>query len=227
MINKSVDNAVLDTVLEKAFADAFEREVQELESLEPAPKEMPEKYRRKERRYYNRKMRSGPRGWTVFGKIAACLLICLGLGLSVMAASPAIRASVWNSVIDFYEKYVSMDFSYGRGKSVTIGDFQLNYVPRGYLLGYVQDTRVGGKYRFVNVDGEYFVVSYYDMEDASSNYSNENGEFKKIELNNIEAYAIDYENGVCSIIWKMNGYQFTIDGSIQYTELKKIAENIS
>lgn len=227
MINKSVDNAVLDTVLEKAFADAFVREMKELESMELEPKEIPEKYRRQERRYYRRKMRSGSQIWNVFGKIAACLLICLGLGISLVVASPSIRASVWDSVVEFYEKYVSMDFTYERGKSVQIGDYQLNYIPRGFLLGYAQDSRIGGKYRFVNVDGDFFIVSYYDMEKSKINYNNEGRDFIKTEVSGYDAYAIDYENGLVSLIWQTSENIFTIEGNITYAEMKKIAENLS
>ena len=41
MINKSVDNAVFDAILRKAFTEAFEREVTEIEAQPSAAEALP------------------------------------------------------------------------------------------------------------------------------------------------------------------------------------------
>lgn len=227
MINKSVDKAVVDAVLEKAFADAFDREMAELEKEELPDKEMPAKYKRIERRYYNKKMGIRSRGYAVFCRAAASVLIFIGVGFSLMMMSPTIRASVWNSVVEFYETYMALDFSAKEKKNVVIGDYTLGYVPRGYILGFEQKTRIGGKYRFVNGEGGKFTVSYYLSEKTDIKYDNENREFKKVLINGIDAYMIEYDANNCTLIWELGMVSFSIEGNIQFEEIKKIAKNIS
>jgi len=226
MINKSVDKAVADAVLEKAFADTFERELADLEKEELPNKEIPEKYKRIERRHYNKRMGIHSRGYTVFLRAAVCMLIFIGMGFSVMMLSPAIRASVWDSVIEFYEKYIAMDFSNKENRSIAIGEHTLGYVPKGYILGFEQKSRIGGKYRFVNGEGGKFTVTYYNSERANIKYDNENREFQKIQIGEIEAYFVEYDSDNRVIIWETDGFSLSIDGNLKFSEMKKIAENI-
>lgn len=225
MINKSVDNAVFDAILRKAFTEAFEREVAEIEAQPAAAEALPEKYRRAERKYYNKKMKQSSGTYAVLRKIAACILICLSVGFAALMAIPTVRASVWDSVVNFYEKYIKFDFNVTAGGEETIGDYTLGYVPDGFVRTDAMETPLKNVYKYEN--GNYiFSVKYYYPEGNTIAYDDENGKIHIIEINGVDGYLIEYLGGRYSLTWQNNKAVFTIDGDLSVDEMIKIAEKI-
>ena len=224
MINKSVDNAVFDAVLRKAFTEAFEREVAEIEAQPSAAEALPEKYRRAERKYYNKKMRGASGTYAVLRKIAACILICLSVGFAALMAIPTVRASVWDSVVNFYEKYIKFDFNVTAGGEETIGDYTLGYVPDGFVRTAEVEELTGNGYRYENKESNFY-VSYY-TKNRAINYDDENGKTHIVGINGVDGYMVEYLDGTYAIVWRHNNAVFTVDGDISVHEMIKIAEKI-
>ena len=226
MINKSVDNAVFDAILRKAFTEAFEREVAEIEAQPAAAEALPEKYRRAERKYYNKKMRGASGTYAVLRKIAACILICLSVGFAALMAIPTVRASVWDSVVNFYEKYIKFDFNVTSVGEETIGEYTLGYVPDGFVRTSAVENSAKNKYRYENGE-HYFAVGYYVSEESSISYDDEKGRVELIRIRDRDGYCIVYSDGSTSIVWKVDKTVFSLGGNVTTAELIKIAENIS
>lgn len=226
MINKSVDNAVFDAVLRKAFTEAFAREVAEIEAQPSAAESLPEKYRRAERRYYNKKMKKSSGTYAVLRKIAACILICLSVGFAALMAIPTVRASVWDSVVNFYEKYIKFDFNVTSSGEETIGEYTLGYVPDGFVRTSAVENSAKNKYRYENGE-HYFAVGYYVSEESSISYDDEKGRVELIRIRDRDVYCIVYSDGSTSIVWKVDKTVFSLGGNVTTAELIKIAENIS
>ena len=225
MINKSVDNAVFDAILRKAFTEAFEREVAEIEAQPSAAGALPEKYRRAERKYYNKKMKQSSGTYAVLRKIAACILICLSVGFAALMAIPTVRASVWDSVVDFYEKYIKFDFNVAAIGEETIGDYTLRYVPDGFVRTAAMETALKNVYKYEN--GNYiFSVKYYYPEGNTIAYDDEGGEMHIIDIDGEDGYLIEYDGGWQSFTWQKNDAIFTVDGNLSANEMIKIAKNI-
>lgn len=224
MINKSVDNAVFDAVLRKAFTEAFEREVAEIEAQPSAAGALPEKYRRAERKYYNKKMRGASGTYAVLRKIAACILICLSVGFAALMAIPTVRASVWDSVVNFYEKYIKFDFNVTSSGEETIGEYTLGYVPDGFVRTDALEESMRNKYRYENQES-YFCISYY-TEYREFNYDDENGQIHIIDVNGTDGYFVEYFDGTSALVWRYDNAVFTVDGDISVSEMVKIAEKI-
>lgn len=225
MINKSVDNAVFDAVLRKAFTEAFAREVAEIEAQPSAAESLPEKYRMAERRYYNKKMKKSSGTYAVLRKIAACILICLSVGFAALMAIPTVRASVWDSVVNFYEKYIKFDFNITACGEETIGDYTLGYVPDGFVRTDAMETNAKHKYRFENE--EYvFTIRYYYSKNCLS-YDDEKGKVYIVKINGTDGYMVEYLDGTYTLVWKNKNAVFSVDGNISSKEIIKIAENIS
>ena len=225
MINKSVDNAVFDAILRKAFTEAFEREVAEIEAQPSAAGALPEKYRRAERKYYNKKMKQSSGTYAVLRKIAACILICLSVGFAALMAIPTVRASVWDSVVNFYEKYIKFDFNVTAGGEETIGEYTLGYVPDGFVRTDAMETPLKNVYKYGN--GQcIFNIEYYYPEGNTIAYDDENGKIHIIEINGVDGYLIEYLGGRYSLTWQNNKAVFTIDGDLSVDEMIKIAEKI-
>ena len=225
MINKSVDNAVFDAILRKAFTEAFEREVAEIEAQPSAAEALPEKYRRAERKYYNKKMKQSSGTYAVLRKIAACILICLSVGFAALMAIPTVRASVWDSVVNFYEKYIKFDFNVTSVGEETIGEYTLGYVPDGCVRTDEVEESTRNKYRYEDQE-RYFCISYYYTEYKEINYDDENGEIHIIDIDGKDGYMVDYLDGTHAIVWRHNNAVFTVDGDISVSEMIIIAEKI-
>ena len=225
MINKSVDNAVFDAILRKAFTEAFAREVAEIEAQPSAAESLPEKYRRAERRYYNKKMKKSSVIYAVLRKIAACILICLSVGFAALMAIPTVRASVWDSVVNFYEKYIKFDFNVTSVGEETIGEYTLGYVPDGFVRTDEVEESTRNKYRY-EAQERYFCISYYYTEYKEINYDDENGKIHIIDVNGADGYFIEYGGERHSLTWQKNGAIFTVDGNLSTNEMIKIAEKI-
>lgn len=226
MINKSVDNAVFDAVLRKAFTEAFAREVAEIEAQPSAAESLPEKYRREERKYYNKKMKQSSGTYKVLRKIAACILICLSVGFAALMAIPTVRASVWDSVVNFYEKYIKFDFNVTAGGEETIGEYTLGYVPDGFVRTDAMETAVKNIYKYENGQ-RVFCISYHCSKEKTIAYDDEKGVMRNIKINGIDGYMIKYSDGKFTLVWENNDIVFTVDGNLSSKELFKIAENIS
>ena len=226
MINKSVDNAVFDAILRKAFTEAFEREVAEIEAQPSAAESLPEKYRRAERKYYNKKMKPSSGTYKVLRKIAACILICLSVGFAALMTIPTVRASVWDSVVNFYEKYIKFDFNVTAGEKESIGDYTLGYVPDGFVQTSAVETDAKNKYRYESA-GNYFCISYYITEYKGLNYDEEGGTVHSVKINDTEGYVVEYFDGTYTLVWQDNDTIFTVDGNILLKVLMRIAEKIS
>lgn len=224
MINKSVDNAVFDAILRKAFTEAFEREVAEIEAQPAAAEALPEKYRRAERKYYNKKMKQSSGTYAVLRKIAACILICLSVGFAALMAIPTVRASVWDSVVNFYEKYIKFDFNVTSVGEETIGEYTLGYVPDGFVRTDAMVESMRNKYRYENQES-YFCIIYY-AKNREINYDDENGKVHIVDINGVDGYLIEYLGGRCSLTWQNNKAVFTMDGDLSVDEMIKIAEKI-
>ena len=226
MINKSVDNAVFDAILRKAFTEAFEREVTEIEAQPSAAESLPEKYRRAERKYYNKKMKQSSGTYAVLRKIAACILICLSVGFAALMAIPTVRASVWDSVVNFYEKYIKFDFNVAAIGEETIGEYTLGYVPDGFVRTVEVETPMRSVYIYENGQSAFY-IRYQCSKDNTIAYDDENGVMRSIEINGIDGYMIKYPNETYVLVWEYNHTVFTVDGNIDSKEIIKIAENIS
>jgi len=226
MINKSVDNAVFDAVLRKAFTEAFAREVAEIEAQPSAAESLPEKYRRAERRYYNKKMKQSSVTYAVLRKIAACILICLSVGFATLMAIPTVRASVWDSVVNFYEKYIKFDFNITACGEETIGDYTLGYVPDGFVRTVMRETPVRNVYTYESGQNVFNIEYYYSKSNTLA-IDDEKGNIYVIKINDMDGYMIEYYDGTYALVWRCNDVVFTVDGNIDSKEIIEIAENIS
>ena len=164
--------------------------------------------------------------YAVLRKIAACILICLSVGFAALMAIPTVRASVWDSVVNFYEKYIKFDFNVTSVGEETIGDYTLGYVPDGFVRTSEMETDAKKKYRYENGQHTFSIVCYYSEKNTIA-YDDEQGVMRSIKINDIDGYLVEYFDGTYTLVWEYNHTVFIVDGDISFKEIIKIAENIS
>lgn len=223
MSKNKINEAVFDTVLAQAFMDEFEQEMDELEKEPLEHKELPEKYRKIERRYYNRLYGNKTKKYLYLRRAVACILLCMSIGFACLMAAPNVRATVWESVVTFYEKYLKIDF--GTDKGEQIGDFYAGYIPDGFVRTDVFETHFQNMYQYEN-DSLIFTINYY-RDTNNIDFDQEQGDLYPIRINGQEAYWFDYNNGTIVMVWKIDNISFAIEGNISLKEMLDIAEKIS
>ncbi|MBQ4575606.1 MAG: DUF4367 domain-containing protein [Clostridia bacterium] len=224
MVNKKLDEAVLDTVLEQAFAEAFKRDIAKIEEENKDMPEHPKKYVDIERAYYKKMTKPKTSGMLVFRKVAACIMAVLSVGFITVLAVSDVRASVWDSAVSLFEKYASFSTK-TKDNSLQLGEYSMGYLPKEFELTKTNSNEYINEYTFSN-GADYFLITEYKTNESKIDYDYENGEYKKIIINGNEAFLISYSTNDSMIIWLHNEKSFSIEGTININILIKVAENI-
>ncbi len=225
MINRKVDEAVFELLLTHAFRDAYARETERAEAEGEACPAPSAAHRRQEKRYYRRKRRGTLRVSTVLARTAACLLAFMGIGFGAMLFSQPVRAAVWDTVITVFEKYFVFDAP-TEEPALVLDGHTFGYIPEGFELVDSQVLERVSRYQFSN-GSEEFVIGFSSSDAMALQWNSEDGALSKIELNGIEAYWKESENGYGVLFWTANGQTIYVQGNIGQFTIKNIAKNIS
>ncbi len=225
MINKKVDDAIFEVILTHAFREAFAQEMEQIEAEDSQPAQPSEKYQKQEQRYYKKMQRKPVKSATIVRVIAACAAayICLSSGL--MLFSPPVRAAVVDTVVGFFEKYVTVDVS-DKDNSVAIGEYTMGYVPKGFDLINIHQTSQFNCYVFASSTERFQVYTYFS-DKLLLKYDNEKTNLTSTKINDIDAYIVAGDDGNYVLFWRMDNVTVSVEGDISIHVMKKIAEEIS
>lgn len=228
MKTPSMDETIFDAVLTRAFADAAEAELAEIERDCPQTVDYPEKYRKIERKAYRKRWGGGFR-WTRTMQRAAAWILVIGLaGGALLMMVPEVRAGFRNLVATSFEKYITFEsVTTSATCSDKKGDYCFEYMPENYVET-EYSNKLGVKYKFESIiDDTYFKISYYPCNSISFRYDNEHSIVKEYEINGNNAYLIYFEiDEDYTLTWNDGVNIFRIDGNISSDEILKIARNI-
>ena len=224
MVNKKIDEAVFDVLLEHAFADVIEEDVKKLqEETEPCTisAEMDLKIRKMISQVGKRDNRM--RTKTVIRAASIVLVVLLNVSLIGLLLVPSVNAEVKNVFSDLFDRYVSYETVRNNRRTVTTSEYEIGYIPDGFEVIILEDDLValremnqGDAYISINISNEDIGRMSMDMENSESNV---------IKINGIDAtlYCINEEY----ILFWYDGYHFiSIYSNIDESDLIKIAKDI-
>jgi hypothetical protein len=226
MVNNKIDEAVFDTILTHAFSDVFLRELDNLYIDNKSEYYPTKKHKKAARRAFKLKMRRQTGIYIYARRAAAIILIMFSLGFGMMMATPSIRASVCDTVANFYDKYISFNFM-NKSQNITLSEYTLGYMPDGFELTDKFETNLQNQYTFKK-DDITIIFSYSDSSAYNIQYDNENTKVENFLINNQTAYillSLD-DSDIISIIWGDEKITFKLSGNINKEELIKIAEKV-
>lgn len=234
MIKKSVDDAVLDAILAKAFEEAAERDLAEMEPDPEAARRYPEAYKKMERKRYNQAKRRGASSRSrssftpVLKRVVSFVLIIGFVGCCLMLSAPKIRAEFAGLVTRFFEKCFSITLPTNVTTYET-ENFTFGYIPDSFLDANVFDTLYASTYLFASEYNDCnFTIKIYKGINTISQNDAENTGVDKIHINDYPGYAIDSaKDNEKRIVWTDNTNLYHVFGNLSMTELIKISENIS
>jgi len=226
-MSEKMNDKINETILREAFKEAAEQEIAELEAMDievPSPTE-------KQRKEIEKAIQNSARRpkWNVhrFWKCAAMIAITFCVAASVILFQPKVRASVWDFVVSFYEKYLSFDFD-KKEPSVEyeFGDHVITYMTEGFILTDTQANPLKTILNFTNGE-ESIRITSYKTELTSLSLDFGQAVKKDLTINGCSGYIVSQkDSGMKWLAWGDDSKAFLIKSTISEKELKKIAENI-
>lgn len=222
---KQAGDELLDAVIKNAFTEVFQKEMEELEAEAPKydDKRPQEEYLKIERQAYKKTQRKPVAFWNVSRRIVASILVVLGLGGIVLFCVPEVKASVVDTVIEFFENYVGFDFSSSKTE-IKLEAYTLNYFPRDYVLTDSKEMHTYCRYTFSNNDDR-IVLHCLNNSLSQISSDDENRTMMPIEITNYVAYALVPEapDTEITIVWGNEEICFMLKGNLPLKEMVKIA----
>ena len=224
MINKKIDEAIFDVLLENAFADAIEEDVRKLqEEAEPCTISAETDLKIRKMIAQIGKKDNQKRTRMIIRAASIILVVLLNLSLIGILMIPSVNAEVKNVFSELFEKYESFETKVNSRKCFTTSEYIFSYIPDEYELIVYDDYQIlfreinqGDGYISVNISYEDFGRTSLDVENESST---------DIKIDGVDAHIT--KNGEDTTIFWYNGYHFiTILSNADEKELINIAKEI-
>lgn len=239
-MNKSLNDAVFDTILQKAFLDAAEQELQALELPEKVTYDAA--YQKAERKAYHKKVSKCRKSFLAVGsaKKVAIVVVCLTLG-GLITTVPKVGADFRNFVTTFYEKYFTITANntpldttqediIPEGYTMDTEKFTFGYIPKDYTVFDSMENSMVCVYRFSNrPDGRRGLsITIAALEATDASLDNENSAIEDIQIQEQDGYYIHFEmDDSYAIVWADEIWLYTVEGFLSKEELVRVAENVS
>ena len=224
MVNKKIDEAVFDVLLEHAFADVIEEDVNKLqEENDPCTisAETDLKIRKMISKVGKRDHRMRTR--TVIRVASIALVVLLNVGLIGLLLVPSVNAEVKNVFAELLDKYVSYEAASNYRKVVSTSEYEIGYIPDGFEVIIYEDDLV--KFREINQGDAYISINISNEDIGRVSMDSENSETQTIRINGIDA-TLYFANDEHVLFW-YDGYHFiSIYTNIGDSNLIKIAKSI-
>lgn len=228
MTSNQMNEELFDVILKNAFSDSFNRE---LDAYEAAATELTNMTPSKEhhkiaQKVYKKKMRRNIGYATILQRTAASILIVFSIWNAVMLCSPSVQAAVVDTIVEFFDKYVSFDFS-SKDDNVVVGTHTVGYIPNGYKLIDTITTEGYEKYIFSNGNDNIF-LRIMSTGISEVGVDSENRTMRPVEIKDYVAYALLHNDSDEStvVIWGDENCSFTLTANLSLSQLIKIANSL-
>lgn len=221
------DDAIREAFLKSAFEEAARQDIAELEALDINVKYPTKKQKREIEREIRKVERASSRGFSRFGRAVAMIAIVCCLVFGAVMTQPAVRASVWDVVVSFFEKYLSFDFDAEEPEyGYNLGDYEATYVPEGFNLEETQSNPLKVSSVFKNGDVA-ITISIYSTPLNITNIDVETSETQSMDIGDLKGYFTVYNNSTYKeLTWGNDTHTFFISSTISKDEIIKIAKSI-
>lgn len=224
MINKKIDEAIFDVLLENAFADAIEEDVRKLqEEAEPCTISAETDLKIRKMIAQIGKKDNQKRTRMIIRAASIILVVLLNLSLIGILMIPSVNAEVKNVFSELFEKYESFETRVNSRKCFTTSEYIFSYIPDEYELIVYDDYQI--LFREINQGDGYISINISAEDYGRMSLDSENSTSQIIKINGIDATFQKF-NDEYLIFWN-DGYHFiTVNSNIAESELIKIAKNI-
>ncbi len=226
-------NNGLDAILKIAAKDLIAKDLEYAHSIDTSQTVISEKRLKKSRRAiknYEKQSLWLELPLACRRVVAAVLIICT-MSFSLCLSVEAIRAEIANTIIEWYEKFVSVFYVTQIEAPDTIEEYR---EPTLQIAGTERQVILQGdmSYHIIYSSDDSVMLSYQQdvIRDESIDLDIENNcTQEKFEINGCDAILFIYDNGNKGITWNDGEYYYVIysyTDNIDNRELKLIAESV-
>ena len=224
MVNKKIDDAVFDVLLEHAFSDVIEEDIKKLqEEAEPCTisAETEQKIRKMISQVGKRDNRM--RTKTVIRAASIALVVLLNVSLIGLLMVPSVNAEVKNVFSDLFDKYVSYENKEQESYIVTTSEYEIGYIPDGFEVIILEDDLVA--FRDINQGAGYISINISNENVGRVSMDSENSKSQIIKINGVDA-TLCFMNGEYLLFWYDGYHLISINANIEESDLIKVAKYI-
>ncbi len=227
MPTKQINDELFEVILKNAFSESFNRELERYESSATTLSDaVPSKEHKKcAQKAYRKKMHKPFDCVAALQKITASILIVFSIWNALMLCSPTVQAAVKDTIVEFFDKYISFDFS-KNDDFIVIGTHKVGYIPSGYQLTETKTTQRYEKYIFSNgIDDINLRIMSSGISEVG--VDSENRKMQPIKVKDYVAYALLHNDSdePTVVIWGDENCSFLLTAKLNLTELNKIANS--
>ena len=219
------DDAIKEAFLKSAIKEAAAQDIAEIEAMTEEVPAFTDKQRREIERAIRREERRGT-GAAVFRRAVAMFFAVFAVAFALLMTQPTVRASVIDTVVSFFEKYVLFAFNDEPRVSYAIGDYTITYIPEGYELVSENDTPFKVTRFFSNGENEVGIY-WYKTPFNKANMDEKILSEKEEKIGELSGYHMyDSENDLNKLVWGDESHTLMVSGQVSEKEIVKIAQNI-
>lgn len=245
MKKKKID----ETMLSRAFKEAYLEEIQRLESdceesdmpeKNPSPAHLAEEVgamvaRQKsgasKKNHLSRERKSeekhsaGTIYHGLYKAVAVIVVITVMLGASM--AFPQFRSYAGQIFIQVFGDVFRLELEPDPTDYTKIGELTFGYLPRGYSL--TESNEYAGQSNFVleNKYGERIYISYCDVRNYDVAYDAETANYKHLTIDGIDVHWIEFENDLRGLVWVYQNTVISIYGKIKDSDIGPLVRYVS
>lgn len=166
-----------------------------------------------------------------FKRVAVVVLAVLSMSFVGILGIEAVRESVFNAVIEWFDRSFNITFPDEDVATETIDrilDYKEPILPEGYER---YEIKKGSTKLFVEYENDDLLITYSQslLSQFDTLVSNENTVVEDITVNGCKGIKAVYTaagSTTTDIIWKDDFYVYYLSSDIEYEELLKIAESV-
>lgn len=234
MSNDELISLTPDALISLVVIEAQAREQKRISQLEenkpdfnPSP-EFKQKMTLLTKKFHNKKRAVKIRNTIKSVLIAATASISL-FSISMLPSS-SVREAVKDTLIVWKEKCASIIFTNSEDFSINMPiSIDVNYSLEGFELEYLETFESEGRF-VANYSGPneawYTIRADYIDSGVEISLDNEHSHYYSIEFNNHPALWANMRDGSNTILWNVGNVSYMVYGSVEFTELLTVAENI-
>ena len=167
----------------------------------------------------------------VLSRVAVIALVVMSMMFTAMMSVSAIRNAVWNVIVEWYDKYISVDYETDAPVSppTVIEEIRKpTLLPLGFEEEIVGNTKSSYVVEYYTVDDLCLVFRQSLIDTPNKDIDSETLTIKDVMIGAFDGILLIYEkNQVIEILWNDGEYRYTLTGyDIAPETLIMIAESV-
>ena len=233
MNSSDSDEKLFDALLKVASEEAFRQEIEGMPSCE----EMNETYKPSaeldkkicnmiKRQKINTRLK---RAMWITTRIAASLGVAIVALTALIFSVQAARNYVLNTLVEWQSDHASFNFGNQIDDAFNFKGYSPTYIPLGFEQTSMNLSDTFCVVSYQNQNGKLITIMMTLAESSDASIDIENTDYSEITVNQDKAYLFKAkaEGEVSIIIWQHDGIVFKVNSTIDYSEIFKVAENIT